>query len=71
MADFNMSYLVGEKGPELFRPGASGTIVPNDKLSGVGGSSSASPVTLNINVSGATIDEIMKKIGNEISKNLA
>ena len=27
-------YLVGEQGPELFQPNQSGTIVPNDKLSG-------------------------------------
>mgnify|MGYP003654098146 CR=1 FL=1 len=29
-------YLVGEKGPELFVPGASGGIVPNDQLAGAG-----------------------------------
>jgi hypothetical protein len=26
-------YVVGEKGPELFVPGASGTIIPNDAMS--------------------------------------
>lgn len=31
------TYLVGEKGPELFNPGASGTIVPNHALAGAGG----------------------------------
>ncbi len=30
-------YLVGEKGPELFVPHGSGTIVPNHKLAGAGG----------------------------------
>lgn len=30
-------YLVGEKGPELFVPGASGSIVPNSKLAASGG----------------------------------
>ena len=29
------SYLVGEKGPELFTPGASGTITPNHAMGGV------------------------------------
>jgi len=29
-------YLVGEKGPELFMPAGSGSIVPNDKLGGAG-----------------------------------
>ena len=29
-------YLVGERGPELFSPGSSGQIVPNDALGGMG-----------------------------------
>ncbi len=29
------AYLVGEKGPELFMPGRSGTVIPNDGLGGV------------------------------------
>jgi hypothetical protein len=29
-----LPYVVGERGPELFVPGASGTIVPNDKATG-------------------------------------
>ena len=28
------AYLVGERGPELFVPGSSGTVVPNDALGG-------------------------------------
>ena len=39
-------YIVGEKGPELFTPGSSGNIVPNNRL-GVGGG------TINITVNGA------------------
>jgi len=42
----NQPYLVGEEGPELFVPGASGNIVPNNRLSGMGGEISA-PVTNN------------------------
>lgn len=30
-------YVVGERGPELFVPDTGGTIVPNDKMGGVGG----------------------------------
>jgi len=30
------SYIVGERGPELFVPRSSGTIVPNDKMGGGG-----------------------------------
>lgn len=39
------TYLVGEKGPELFTPNSSGTIIPN----GVGGSGT----TINLTVNGA------------------
>ena len=33
-------YLVGEKGPELMIPRGSGTIIPNDKMGGIGGTTS-------------------------------
>lgn len=42
-ASANKPYIVGERGPELFVPNTSGTVVPNDALGG-GGS-----VTYNIN----------------------
>lgn len=38
-------YLVGEKGPELFIPNNSGTIVPNDAL---GGQSQSGPISIQI-----------------------
>jgi hypothetical protein len=40
------TYLVGERGPELFTPSGSGTIIPNNRLGGGGGS-------VNITVNGA------------------
>ena len=40
----NRPYLVGERGPELFTPGASGQITPNNQLGG-----GTQPVTYNIN----------------------
>jgi len=43
-------YVVGEKGPELFVPKASGTIVPNNQLGG-GGSTS---VVVNVDASGSS-----------------
>ncbi len=43
----SMPYIVGERGPELFVPGASGTIIPNDKLGG-------NTTNININVNLAT-----------------
>ncbi len=44
----NTSYMVGERGPEMFVPSGAGRIVPNNRLGGQ---------TVNINVSGA-IDPI-------------
>jgi phage-related protein len=41
------SYLVGERGPEIFTPSGSGNIIPNHKLGGGGGS------VYNITVNGA------------------
>jgi len=41
-------YVVGEQGPELFVPHASGTIVPNNKMSG--GGSGSGGVTVNYNI---------------------
>ena len=33
----NSAYMVGERGPELFVPNSSGSIIPNDKVGGGGG----------------------------------
>ena len=44
--------IVGEKGPELFVPSRSGTIIPNNKL---GGSSNTS-VTVNVDASGSSVE---------------
>jgi hypothetical protein len=33
----NSTYLVGERGPELFVPSGSGTIIPNHSMSSMGG----------------------------------
>ena len=40
-------YIVGEKGPELFMPGRSGTIIPNDALGG-----GTTNVVVNVDASG-------------------
>ena len=47
-ATANTPYIVGEKGPELFMPGRSGTVIPNDALGG-GGSTN---VVVNVDASG-------------------
>lgn len=41
------TYLVGEKGPELFTPGISGNIIPNNKISGGSGNGSVFNITVN------------------------
>jgi predicted nucleic acid-binding Zn-ribbon protein len=52
------SYLVGERGPELFVPGSSGSIVPNDAMrSGGGGGGPSVNITYNI-AAGVTRSEL-------------
>lgn len=43
-------YVVGEKGPELFVPGGSGTIIPNKNMGGAGGGGG---VTVNVDARGS------------------
>ena len=54
-------YLVGERGPELFVPGRTGSIVPNHNLGGVGGG-----VTVNqtINLSTGVSDTVRAEVLN-------
>lgn len=47
-------YVVGEQGPELFVPGQSGAIVPNDML---GGSSARTVVNVNVYNAGSVLSE--------------
>ena len=44
------SYIVGERGPELFTPGSSGMITPNHQLGG------ATTVVVNVDASGSSIE---------------
>ncbi len=60
------TYLVGERGPELFVPGRSGTIVPNDKL-GSGGSTS---VVVNVDASGSKVEGNDQQ-GNQLGRVIA
>ena len=60
------NFLVGEKGPELFVPKRSGTIIPNDKLAG-GGSTN---INVNIDASGSSVqgdEQQGKELGRVIS----
>ena len=47
------SYLVGERGPELFTPRSSGTITANEKL---GGSTVNNMITVNVDASGSSVE---------------
>lgn len=61
----NQAYLVGERGPEMFVPNQSGTIVPTDKTSG--------GATFNFNFSGATIadkSQLIAEIKQAINREL-
>ena len=54
-------YIVGEQGPELFTPSASGNITPNDELGG-----GSQNITLNINVGGVTDRTDKRALAREI-----
>ncbi len=44
------SYIVGEKGPELFTPGVSGTVSPNSSLGG------STNIVVNVDASGSSVE---------------
>ena len=55
-------YMVGERGPELFVPGASGNIVPNNAMGG-------SNIVVNVDASGSSVEgnaEDSKRLGEAI-----
>lgn len=56
------SYMVGEKGPEMFTPSSNGSITPNYKMAGAGG------MNLTINMNGGTYldDNVAERIGDRI-----
>jgi tape measure domain-containing protein len=60
------TYLVGERGPELFVPGRSGTIVPNNKLAGGGDTN----VVVNVDASGSKVEGNDQQ-GNQLGRVIA
>jgi len=67
-ASAGRSYLVGERGPEIFTPKRSGTVTPNNKIGGSGG------VVNNINVSvdaGGMQSDASENRGKELGVALA
>jgi hypothetical protein len=68
------AYLVGEKGPELFVPGVSGTIIPNDQMqsnqnknSGTITGSSNNTYNFNINIPNANTPEVIAALRKLLS----
>ena len=58
-------YIVGERGPELFVPGRSGIIVPNDKMGG-----GATSVVVNVDASGSKVQGDDQQ-GNQLGRVIA
>jgi hypothetical protein len=71
----NKTYVVGEKGPELFIPTAGGVIIPNDGMSSIGSSSSDTynnTYNFTVNVPNANTPEVisaLKKLISELETN--
>ena len=59
-------YIVGEKGPELFVPGSSGTVIPNDRMNQMGGSAGGTTVNISYNIqSGVSRAELQPILESE------
>lgn len=59
------AYMVGERGPELFVPQSTGSIVPNGALGGGGGQVA---MTMNVNLQGANGDETIARIAGQAAR---
>ena len=53
----NQAYLVGERGPEIFVPKISGTIIPNNKLSAGGTTINLGGITISGNADSSTVKQ--------------
>ena len=63
------TYVVGEKGPEIFTPNTNGKIIPNNKLKGAGGGQVIN-ITVNGDISGEDlIDKVKRGIMGDLSLN--
>lgn len=60
------AYLVGERGPELFVPGRSGTIIPNESMGG----GSSTNVVVNVDASGSKVEGNDQQ-GNQLGRVIA
>jgi hypothetical protein len=59
-------YIVGEKGPELFVPGSSGTVIPNDRMGQMGSAAGGPTINISYNIqSGVSRAELQPILDNE------
>jgi phage-related minor tail protein len=68
--DSGTTYLVGEKGPELFVPGASGTIMPNHALSSGGASGGGLTINAPISINSSGDAEADKRNAGDLNKKI-
>ena len=54
------SYIVGERGPELFTPGASGSITPNNAMGGA---------NITVNVTSANPNDVVAALQKWVRNN--
>ena len=62
-------YIVGERGPEMFVPNTSGSIVPNNSLGG-GGASVVNNISVSVDASGSAVsgsDATASELGQQIA----
>ena len=64
------TYLVGENGPELFRPSSSGSIVPNHELTGADGSGGRGALAIHLGP-GLEAEWLRKAAGQSVEINRA
>lgn len=60
------TYLVGERGPELFRPSTSGSIIPNGAMAAAGGGGH----TVIININGVNNAADVRNAGGQVGRNV-
>ena len=62
------SYLVGERGPELFVPGSGGSIVPNSRLNASGGGGQGTSIVINQNFESGLDEARLARLAREIKE---
>lgn len=65
------TYLVGERGPELFSPRSNGTIIPNESLSGTSSGVNIQNLTIHLFENATNADMILKMPSEQIKEVVA